>query len=104
VKREYVDNYRKSCIAEANELLELDSCKRLILGVLKLQEIKPPKRSRSTETLERLPGLVKKSDKRSKKKFMLQRDDGTDAVVEFDGNKFSVGEEFNPVFQSLPSH
>jgi len=50
-----VNDYRKNCIAEASEMLELESCRRVILGVLCLTEYRPTRRSRSTETLERSP-------------------------------------------------
>ena len=58
VKREYVDDYRKNCIAEAGDMLELESCRRMMLGILGISEVKNLKRSRSTETLERSPSQL----------------------------------------------
>ena len=95
VKREYVADYRRNCIAEASEMLELESCRRLILGVLGLTEFRPTRRSRSTDTLERSPqtNLISgepTGDQKLKKVYLLRRADGSDLKVEFSEGQFSV--------------
>lgn len=90
VKREYVDNYRKSCIAKAEELLDLQACTRLVYGVLAIQKHRPPqfKRSRSVETLEvaSRETLKKTGDakQQGKDSYVLYQNSGKTTVFQVD--------------------
>lgn len=68
-------------------MLELESCRRLILGILGLTEFRPTRRSRSTDTLERSPQTIlinePTGDQKLKKVYLLRRADGSDLKVEF---------------------